>query len=81
MFRLPKVLAIILNTDVVPPSGVGAGVSVVGSGQFFGLYEDPGQLMDPENTWFSLCSSFFTTTPFSLFSQHVFDLPSFVDPL
>ena len=70
-----------MNTDEVPPSGVGAGVSVVGSGQFLGSYEDPGQLMDPENTWFSLCSSFFTTTPFSLFSQHVFDLPSFVDPL
>ena len=56
-------------------------VTVVGFEQFLGSYDDPGQFMDPEKTFFLLCSSLFTKVPFSLFSQHTFGLPLFVDPL
>ena len=56
-------------------------VTVVGFEQFLGSYDDPGQFMDPEKTFFLLCSSLFTKVPFSLFSQHTFGFPLFVDPL
>ena len=55
-------------------------VTVLGFEQFLGSYDDPGQLMDPEKTFFLLCSSLFTKVPFSLFSQHTFGFPFFVDP-
>ena len=77
----PSVVDLLSPLPAVGVVSSPADVTVLDFEQFLGSYDDPGQLMDPEKTFFLLCSSLFTKVPFSLFSQHTFGFPLFVDPL